>query len=293
MRERALIVTADDFGLSVEVNEAVEEAHRKGVLTCASLVVTGEAAADAVRRARKMPGLGVGLHLALVDAPSALKPAEIPDLLEPGADYLGSRPAVTGAKIAMVREVREQARAEANAQFALFRKTGLPLDHVDGHWHFHQHPTILGFIVDDFKDAFGVRAVRTANEPALPSWRAAGRKDLVRRGRTALANSLLWGSARARLKKAGIWCNDWFFGLNDGGAVTRELMLGYIRNLPGGVSEIGLHPASAPLSGPFAPPAHWRVTDELDALVDPDVVEACKGLKLGRFADFAEAEAVH
>lgn len=286
MRDRALIVTADDFGLSKEVNEAVEEAHRRGVLTCASLVVTGEAAADAVRRAKKMPNLGVGLHLALVDAPSALKPSEIPDLLEPGADYLGSRPAITGAKIAMVRAVREQARAEASAQFALFRKTGLELDHVDGHWHFHQHPTILGFIVQDFAKGYGVRAVRTANEPALPSWRAAGRKDLARRSRTALANSLLWNSARDRLKRAGIGCNDWFFGLNDGGAVTRELLLGFIANLPAGVSEIGLHPASAPLSGPFAPPAHWRVTEELAALVDPDVVAACKGLRLGRFTDF-------
>lgn len=293
MRERALIVTADDFGLSMEVNEAVEEAHRKGVLTCASLVVTGEAAADAVRRAKKMPRLGVGLHLALVDAPSALKPSEIPDLLEPGADYLASTPALTGARIAMVKAVREQARAEANAQFALFRKTGLELDHVDGHWHFHQHPTVLGFIIDDFAKAFGVKAVRTANEPALPSWRAAGRTGLARRGRSAVTGALLWSAARARLKRAGIGCNDWFFGLNDGGAVTRELMLGYIANLPPGVSEIGLHPASAPLSGPFAPPAHWRTTDELAALVDPDVAAACKGIRLGRFADLVGAGTLH
>src|SRR5665213_522811 len=103
MTDRGLIVTADDFGLSLAVNEAVEEAHRKGVLTSASLVVTGEAAADAVRRAKKMPGLAIGLHLALLDAPSALKACEIPDLLEPGHDYLGSRAAVTGAKIALVK----------------------------------------------------------------------------------------------------------------------------------------------------------------------------------------------
>src|SRR5471030_1738174 len=83
MRETSLIVTADDFGMSIPVNEAVEEAHRKGVLTCASLVVAGEAAADAVRRAKRMPGLGVGLHLALLDAPSALSRNEIPDLLDP------------------------------------------------------------------------------------------------------------------------------------------------------------------------------------------------------------------
>jgi len=283
--DRALIVTADDFGLSLAVNEAVEEAHRKGVLTCASLIVTGEAAADAVRRARKMPRLGVGLHLALLDAPSALKAAEIPDLLEPGHDYLGSRAAVTGAKIAMVKHVREQARAEMHAQFALFRKTGLPLDHVDGHWHFHMHPTLVGILIHDLAAPFGVKAVRVPSEPAGPSSRAAGGEGRIKRWGTALANGPLWAALKLRLRKAGIGSNDWFFGLNDTGAVVRERMLGFVAELPAGVSEIGLHPASGPLEGPFAPPAHYRVTDELAGLTDPDVIEACRQVRLGRFAD--------
>ncbi len=285
MTDRALIVTADDFGLSLAVNEAVEEAHRKGVLTCASLVVTGEAAADAVRRAKKMPKLGVGLHLALLDAPSALKAAEIPDLIEPGQDYLGSKAAVTGAKIALVKSVREQARAEMHAQFALYRKTGLKLDHVDGHWHFHMHPTVVGILIRDLAGPFGIKAVRVPSEPAGPSSRAAG-GDSFKRWRTAIANGPIWASLRARLKRAGIGSNDWFFGLNDTGAVVRERMLGFVGQLPEGVSEIGLHPASGPLEGPFAPPAHYRVTEELAALTDPDVIEACRQVRLGRFADF-------
>src|SRR5947209_6331903 len=106
MSARGLIITADDFGLSMAVNEAVEEAHRKGVLTCASLMVTGEAAADAVRRARKMPKLGVGLHLALLDAPSALLPSEIPDLVEADGSGLAKRPVWTGSRIALDGKVR-------------------------------------------------------------------------------------------------------------------------------------------------------------------------------------------
>jgi hopanoid biosynthesis associated protein HpnK len=283
--DRALIVTADDFGLSLAVNEAVEEAHRKGVLTCASLVVTGEAAADAIKRARKMPKLGVGLHLALLDAPSALKAVEIPDLIEPGHDYLGSKAAITGARIAMVKSVREQARAEMHAQFALFRKTGLNLDHVDGHWHFHMHPTVAGILIHDLAGPFGIKAVRVPSEPAGPSSRAAGQGGLKRWG-TALANGPLWAALKLRLRKAGIGSNDWFFGLNDTGHVTRERLLGFVSQLPAGVSEIGLHPASAPLEGPFAPPAHYRVTEELAALTDPDVIEACRQVRLGRFSDF-------
>jgi hopanoid biosynthesis associated protein HpnK len=282
---RGLIITADDFGLSVEVNEAVEQGHRAGVLTCASLVVNGAAAADAVRRAKTMPGLGVGLHLALVDAPSALPAHQIPDLIDAATGALGVRPAVTGALIALSPRVREQARAEIAAQFELFRKTGLPLDHVDGHWHFHQHPWITDILIDDMAPRFGVTAVRVPNEPGLASWRAAGRKGLIGRATTAAVHAPLWGRLRRRLKHAGIGANDWFFGFNDGGAMDRDQLLRTIASLPPGVSEIGLHPASGPPSGPHPLPSHWRAADELAALIDPAVIEACRAVTLGRFAD--------
>src|SRR5262245_40914365 len=72
-----LIVPADDFGLAPEINEAVEQAHRSGVLTAASLMVAGPAAADAVRRARAMPQLRVGLHLVLVEGRAVLEPQQV------------------------------------------------------------------------------------------------------------------------------------------------------------------------------------------------------------------------
>ncbi len=286
MRDRSLIVTADDFGMSVAVNEAVEEAHRNGILTCASLVVAGPAAADAVARARRMPELGVGLHLALLDAPSVLAEADIPDLVGAPGEGLGGRPALVGMKIAFRTSVRDQARAEARAQFEQFRKTGLPLDHVDGHWHFHQHPALVATLADDLAAEFGIRAVRVPSEPALASWRAAGRRGLAVRAARSILQSWLWRRMRRRLARAGVGANDWFFGLHDSGAMTREILLGVIRELPPGVSEIGTHPASAPPSGPHALPASYRVTEELAALTDPDVIAACRDVRLGRFSDF-------
>ena len=74
---RRVIFTADDFGLTCSVNEAVERAHRAGALQAASLMVAGAAAADAVRRARGLPGLRVGLHLVVIEGPAVLPPAEI------------------------------------------------------------------------------------------------------------------------------------------------------------------------------------------------------------------------
>ena len=288
-----LIITADDFGMSFAVNEAVEEAHRKGVLTCASLVVAGPAAEDAVQRALRMPDLGVGLHLALLDAPPALPDEDIPDLIVAGGGALRSTPAATGLAIAISRRVRDQAREEMRAQFDLFARTGLKLDHVDGHWHFHQHPTLVGMLIHDMARTYGVRAVRVPNEPALQSWRAAGRRGLGRRIMTATAHAPLWSSMRRRLRRAGIGSNDWFFGLNESGAMTRERLLGSIANLPFGVSEIGMHPANARPSGPHALPATYRVTEELQALVDPDVIEACRQARLGRFSDLVGQVRAH
>ncbi|MDB5447314.1 MAG: hopanoid biosynthesis associated protein HpnK [Phenylobacterium sp.] len=81
---KQLIVTADDFGAALAVNAAVERAHAEGVLTAASLMAGAPAAADAVARARRLPGLRVGLHVVLTDGRPVSDPAAIPDLV--GAD---------------------------------------------------------------------------------------------------------------------------------------------------------------------------------------------------------------
>ena len=80
--QKFLIVTADDFGLHGAVNDAVEQASRAGVLTTASLMVAAPAAADAIRRARKLPQLRVGLHLVLTDGCAMLAPDLIPALAD-------------------------------------------------------------------------------------------------------------------------------------------------------------------------------------------------------------------
>ncbi len=290
MNLRQLIVTADDFGMSLEVNEAVEEAHRRGILTCTSLVVTGEAAADAIARARRMPELGVGLHVALLDAPAALAAETIADLMDDDGRGLGRKTWALGSKIALCPQVRRQALAETRAQFELFRKSGLPLDHVNGHWHFHQHPSLVRALIE-LAPEYGIRAVRVPYEPALASWRAAGRISLAFRVAMMLAHWPLVRAMRRMLRAAGIATNDWFFGMNDGGAIGRNWLLRAIEHLPKGVSEIGLHPARRSWASRYAPPAHWRVADELAALIDPDVIAACRRQRqrLATFFDLRDA----
>jgi predicted glycoside hydrolase/deacetylase ChbG (UPF0249 family) len=62
---RRAIVNADDFGFSSGINRGIVEAHERGVVTSASLMVGRPGAAAAGGYARANAALGVGLHLEL------------------------------------------------------------------------------------------------------------------------------------------------------------------------------------------------------------------------------------
>src|SRR5271154_41077 len=138
---KGLIVTADDFGAAVQVNDAVEQGHRGGVLTAASLMVSAPAASDAVARAKGLPRLRVGLHVVLVEGKPTLPASAVPDLVDASGHFRGDM-ARAAAAMFFFSSVRRQLEAEIEAQFDAFRATGLDLDHVNTHKHFHLHPTI-------------------------------------------------------------------------------------------------------------------------------------------------------
>ncbi len=82
MKPCRLIINGDDFGASREVNEAVILAHRTGILTSTSLMISGRAAKQAIRLAKENPNLAVGLHVTCVDGPSVLNPSQIPHITD-------------------------------------------------------------------------------------------------------------------------------------------------------------------------------------------------------------------
>ena len=272
-RETIAILTADDFGISHEVNEAVEQAHRHGILTVTSLMVTGAAFDDAVARARAMPSLGVGLHLALAETPPAAPTADIPDLLDAtGAFRIEALP-VALALVARAK-VRRQLECEIDAQFAAFAATGLPLDHVNAHRHMHMHP-VIGRVLLDVGARYGMAAVRAPIEQRalLGEWVRGFdvARPFARRFRHA---------ARGR----GMRVPDRVFGLAWSGAMTPARVRGILERLPDGVSEIYLHPATGPY--PLSAPG-YAYAAELAALCDPqmsDVIDR-RSIRLARFGD--------
>jgi chitin disaccharide deacetylase len=261
---KQLVVTADDLGLSLAVNEAVRSAHREGILTCASLMIAAPAADEAVAMA-KAEGLPVGLHLTLVDGRSMLPPARVPDLVDARGLFrtgLGG-PAV---RLGVSARARSQARAECEAQLEAFLATGLKLDHVNAHHHFHLHPSVLTIVVELARRYRA--AVRIPFEPAVPPYRA-----------TLLAATMApWAlRARRRLRRAGIVTNDALFGLYDTGVMTEHAWLRIVPRIGPGLTEVYCHPS-------VEPPA----SSELVALLSPVVRAALDRADIRRMS-FAEA----
>jgi hopanoid biosynthesis associated protein HpnK len=146
MANLRLIFNGDDFGRALSINAAIIRAHRQGVLTSASLMVTGDAVEDAVARARAHPTLAVGLHVVALGGRSALPPAELPHLVDLQGRLPGN-PFLAGVSYFFNRTVRAELRREIEAQFECFLATGLPLAHVDGHYLMHLHPTVFSLLV--------------------------------------------------------------------------------------------------------------------------------------------------
>jgi chitin disaccharide deacetylase len=248
-----LIVTADDFGLHEAVNEAVERGYRDGVLRAASLMVAAPAVADAVARAKQNPGLAVGLHLVLADGRAMLPPSRIPDLVD-ARGMFNSDMVRNGFRFFFLPHVRRQLADEIRAQFEAFAATGLPLDHVNAHKHFHLHPTILSMMLK-IGGQYGLRAIRLPSEPGMGPWL-----------RPWLA------LMRWRMQRAGVAHNDHVFGLRHSGGMDETVMLDILQQLPDGLSEVYLHPAAhGKLTESMA---DYRHADELAALLSPRVRDA-------------------
>ena len=295
------------------MNEAVERAHRDGILSSASLMVGAPAAADAARRARTLQSLRVGLHLVVIEGPAVSSWAAIPDLvggdpsprpsptrgegegkaLSPCGRGLGegfatpaqfaSRQLPLALRYAFHPRARRQLAAEIRAQFAAFAATGLPLDHANAHKHMHLHPTV-GRLMIEIGQEYGLRALRVPAEPP---------QVLARCGHPAsLGDRTLYRWAallRRRARHAGMATNDHAFGIAWSGHMTVTKLLRLAAHLPEGVSEVYFHPASRRDAVLTALMPDYEHEAEFAALLDPTVRSAfaATGATMTSFSEVA------
>lgn len=255
----------------------MERAHRDGVLTHASLMVAGAAAADAVARARTMPELCVGLHLVAVEGPAVLAPAQIPDLVDQGG-WFSSDQLRLGMRYTFSVRARRQLATEIAAQFEAFRATGLVLSHADAHKHMHLHPYVAGLMVRIGR-RYGLRRIRVPAEPPDVMRRLGERSGIGARTMHAWTTLL-----RAQARAAGIEAADAVFGLAWSGHMTERRVLDLLKTIrPGrrGGTEFYFHPATRRDAMLQRLMPQYEHEAELSALLSP-AVRAAASLQAAR-----------
>lgn len=264
---KQLIINADDFGLSSSVNQAIIEAHKNGILTSTSLMVSGLAWQEAVALAKQNPDLGVGLHLVLVCGRSVLPATTIPHLVN-GQGNFSDDAVKAGLTYQFNQAARQELALEIRAQLERFQQTGLPLSHVDGHLHLHVHPVILN-ILKELASEFSIPFIRLPKEELKLNLAIDSSNWL-----TKILWSQVFGQLRRHsekvLESAGILTTEKVYGLLQTGKISESYLLQLLPQIHSTLVEIYAHPDR--LSNAVNPTGSL----ELQALLSPTVRDRLK-----------------
>jgi len=261
---KQLIVNADDLGLTSAVNRGVVRAYKDGIVTSASLLVTGSAFEDAVSLARQNPELDVGLHLALVEERAVLGPDALPTLVdETGRFPRTSAEFIRRAILGGINWL--EVEREIAAQIALFQETGLRLYHLDSHQHLHLFPPVFQ-IVRRLTSWMGNVWVRNPIGP----WRKS-RDTPVGRWVQRLGLNLSCLSVRGLHRRSQPQMPDGLYGFEVSGCLTRSALEQILRRIPDGLYELLCHPGEDDVDTQTRY-SHWgyRWGEELESLTAPE-----------------------
>lgn len=264
-----LIVTADDLGLSKSINEGIAKACREGIVSSVSVIPTGKALEDAVRRVKDLGLKDIGAHLSLT---------ETEPLLSSSRFYKDHNALV---KNIFFRNITSDAiYRELKAQLELLMKSGIGITHINSHEHIHMMPELLRIFITLAKE-FKIAALRYPrhDRPVRPfNIREIYKKSIL---------SYLSGKTAGLFALSGLLYTDHFLGLLDAGRLKEDLLIDMIGDLKDGVTELVCHPGF--LSPEVIDRYRWHVgaEEELFALTSFRVKNAIKinGIRITTYGE--------
>jgi hopanoid biosynthesis associated protein HpnK len=280
---KRLIVNADDFGFSPEVNAGVMRAHRDGILRSASLMVAEPAARAAAELARDNPDLDVGLHAVVCRGRSMLDGSRLGAAVGASGDFIDS-PVAAGMRYFFDRSLRAAMTDELRAQVERHLELVGYLNHIDGHLNFHVHPLFADILVN-LAVEYKVPCIRLPRERVMTTLRL--RRDNATR---KLVESAIFRTLSRRTRRMmterGLTSTDALFGLHQSGNLSEDYVVGVIDRIRDGTTELYFHPAADIGGIPPAPAAQL----EVEILTSPRVNNAIvrNGIELITFADLAK-----
>jgi predicted glycoside hydrolase/deacetylase ChbG (UPF0249 family) len=270
---KQLVVNADDFGFTPDVNAGIVEAHRDGILTATTLMANGDAFEDAVRLARQTPTLDIGCHLVLIGGHSLVS----------GKPF----PATAAQLVAALATGRIRVYDELAAQMRRIVDAGLHPTHLDTHKHTHLAPPVLEAVARLAEES-GARWVRRPFDFPLKALRG-GVPRLKRL--TSGALGLMRRRFHRVLASHGCRTTDHFAGFQITGRFRTAELVELMSAIPPGSTELMVHPGRC---GPALRAARTRLKEsreaELAALIAPEVREALQrhGITLVNYVELAD-----
>jgi hopanoid biosynthesis associated protein HpnK len=282
---RTLIVTADDFGLSREVNAAVARAHRDGILTAASLMAAGPASSEAAALAHDYPNLDVGLHATVCLGRAVLPAGRLPGLVDPHGQF-SRDPLGAGMRYFFNHGVRRLLHDELRAQIDRHLELIGRLSHIDGHLNFHVHPAVAEVLIE-LCGEYHVPCIRLPREPVFTTLALAHDYTLRKLTEAVIFRALSRRTARLMAAR-GIRTSDRLFGLHQSGHLSERYVTGVIARLPPGLTEFYFHPAT----DIGATPPELSTQRDFALLISPAVRAAldAHSIRLTNFAELSERD---
>lgn len=228
---KKLIINADDYGISNEVNDAIESLINAGKLLDVSVIANAWPCEQAAAFLKKNPQCSVGVHLNVVEG-VALSPSDgVKILMGSHGQFVNLRQLFTRwmrSPIAVSRAVETEWRA----QIELLSRDGLTITHADSHQHVHGFPPFWRILTGLCRE-YGIPAVRVPRE-----------KNSL--GLRSLAAFALGRSVTAALflsRTGSLATNDHFLGFKRAGAYGEAEMTSDLKELKHGVTELIVHPS--------------------------------------------------
>lgn len=286
MMKKQLICNADDFGIGPRITDAIVDCHLGGIVTSTTLMANMPGTDYACQRAIEVPSLGVGIHLNITSGPPLSPPSEVPDLLNADGRFMGSRvlaPRLLYPRAAVVAQIIR----EYSAQIEYVQRQGIRPTHGDSHHGMHKRPAALIAFVRVCQ-RYGIPCARTHR---LHPWSSEGHgiagllgrtwRTLARAHRFGVRQMNHWYMQRRRLRLPQQMIDPFSFAPR--GHSRLEVLLGALRTLPPGISEVVVHPGypdpavtdSAAFSRIRAEDAAMCRAEEVRARVREEGIELC------------------
>lgn len=260
--KKRVIINADDFGLTSEVNKGVVAAFRQGVVTSASILATGKAFSEAIDMVRENDGLGIGVHLCLTEEYPVLPILDIPTLVDMDGRFHKNWSKLF-IRLIIGKISLSEVRKELEAQIKKVINAGIVPTHIDSHQHIHLLPKISAIVIN-LAVKYGIKNIRYPKEDSCSMHLS--RRALLRKIMLFLPLFFF----KRKIKRHMLNCSDHFLGINSSGRLNLHFLESYLKRIMPGTTEIVCHPGEEMPDNQYK---HWGYfwKQELDCLTSAQV----------------------